>query len=156
MADIDETGQSERYQGLVGESRAQAGAATTASKAGDTRQRHAAEEFVTNGGRSSNQIGTQAISNEEGFGEWGKVTNEFGDCDGGKVVITSTAYVSDDNSDVWALGSTTQIIPGTNTTCETSGLNDSSRAEYRWDNSSAADPVIIGRARIGDVRRPSS
>lgn len=147
---VDETGQSERYQGLVSESSTRAGAATTASGTDDTRQRHAAaEEFVANGGRSSNRIGTQAVSNEEGFSEWGKVTNEFGDCDGGKVVMTSTAYLSDDNSDVWALGSTTQIIPGTNTTCETDGLNDSGRAEHRWDNSSAVDPVIISRAPTG-------
>ncbi|WP_147302053.1 hypothetical protein [Haloferax sp. Atlit-4N] len=142
---VDETGTPERYHGLVTklDSRERAVASQQATEAHQRHQK--ADAFINTG---TYRIASDDTIDSDNFSDWGSVTNEFGDSDGGKVIMTSECYNNTDNDNVWGLGTNTQVIPGVNTEAGTAGLNESGRAEHRWDKS-PADPRIIDRAPTG-------
>lgn len=142
---VDGTGTPERYHGLVTklDSRERATASQQATEAHHRHQK--ADAFINTG---AYRIASDDTIDSDNFSDWGTVTNEFGDSDGGKVTMTSKCYKNKDNEDVWGLGTNTQVIPGVNTEDSTDGLSVSGRAEHRW-NKSPADPLIIDRTPTG-------
>jgi len=158
-----------RYRGSVTESSSINNKSTTLSGGSrttvdsETANRHnSANQFVNNGGqfRSSSQVtgpsavtpqstGSGAVTVSGAFNKFASALNEFGDCNGGRVIQHTRLYKNGQNDYYWALGTTTQIIPGVNTTCNTSGTNESGTAQHEWSRSGASNPVISSRDPTG-------
>ncbi|ACV47916.1 hypothetical protein Hmuk_1802 [Halomicrobium mukohataei DSM 12286] len=166
---VDQSGVAKRYRGTVSSTRSRSRSSTTTttiesqSKTVDSEsaQRHSsAQNFVQNGGHiqspsrittgsSNGGISAEDVTDQGDFSEWGSSTTEFGDCEGGKVVMTSSVYTHSTNDTLWGLGTTTQVIPGRNTTCDSAGTTDYSMASHQWGKSHASDPTIVNRAPTG-------
>lgn len=156
---VDRSGTASRYHGLV------ADRSVANDVAADTAQRHAtAQQFVEDPEKaaarqpsslssaanpylssSGSRISAQ-IQDDENFSELSSNLMEFGDCDGGKVITDTQVFQHKEDSSIWGMATNSQVIPGVNTTCETTGLSSSGRAEHRWYSSAASDPLINDRA----------